>query len=88
MSAAAIIGKSVAGGVIIGPGAPTVLVNGSAVSTLGDTVTPHGDPPHSSATIISSSKTVLAQGIGIVRVGDKASCGHSVGRGSPNVFVG
>ena len=88
MSAAAIVGKSVAGGVIIGPGAPTVLVNGSPVSTLGDAVTPHGDPPHSSATIIKSSTTVFAQGKGIVRVGDKASCGHSVASGSPNVFVG
>ena len=87
MPAAAIVGKSVAGGVITGPGAPTVLVNGSPVSTLGDTVTPHGDPPHSSATIIKSSTTVFANGRGIVRAGDKASCGHSVVSGT-NVFVG
>ena len=87
MSAAAIVGKSVAGGVITGPGAPTVLVNGSAVSTLGDAVTPHGDPPHAAAKIITSSKTVFAQGKGIVRAGDKASCGHSVASGT-NVLIG
>ena len=87
MSAAAIVGRSIAGGVIIGPGAPTVLVNGSPVSTLGDAVTPHGEPPHAAAKIITSSKTVFAQGKGIVRAGDKASCGHSVVSGS-NVFVG
>ena len=87
MSAAAIIGKSVAGGVIIGPGAPTVLVNGSPVSTVGDAVTPHGEPPHAAAKIITSSKTVFAQGKGIVRAGDKASCGHSVAS-ETNVLVG
>lgn len=87
MPAAATIGKSTAGGPIIGPGAPTVLVNSIPVSLKGDAVTPHGDPPHSSAKIITSSKTVFAQGKGIVRSGDSASCGHSVSAGS-NVIVG
>lgn len=87
MPAAATIGKSTAGGPIIGPGAPTVLVNGTPVSVLGDAVTPHGDGPHASPKIVSSSTTVLAQGKGIVRSGDSASCGHSVSAGS-NVIVG
>ena len=87
MPAAATIGKSTAGGPIIGPGAPTVLVNGTPVSVLGDAVTPHGDSVHASAKIVSSSFTVLAQGKGIVRSGDSASCGHFVSAGS-NVIVG
>jgi len=87
MPAAATIGKSTAGGPIIGPGAPTVLINGSPVSTLGDTVTPHGNGPHAAATIITASVTVFAQGKGIVRAGDSASCGHPVVAVS-NVLVG
>jgi len=72
---------------IIGPGAPTVIAEGLPVSTLGDNVTPHGEPPHAKAVIISSSFTVFAMGRGVVRVGDTASCGDPV-LSSSTVFIG
>lgn len=78
-----------AGGTISGPGCPTVFVNGSPISTLGDLVTPHPPgPPHSpSPTMIQASTTVFAGGKGVVREGDLASCGHAAS-GSSNVFAG
>ena len=72
---------------IIGPGAPTVIAEGLPVSCLKDEVTPHGEPPHAKATIISSSTTVIAMGRGVVRKGDIASCGDVVMSAS-TVFVG
>ncbi len=81
------IGTDTAGGTITSPGFPTVNVNGSIISILGDSVAPHGDSPHNSATMVESSSTVFAGGIGVVRQNDSASCGH-VATGSPNVFAG
>ena len=75
-----------AGGTITGPGASTVFVNGSKVSLLGDSVAPHGDSPHSNATMVESSSTVFASGIGVVRQGDAASCGHTA-TGSSDTFA-
>ena len=72
---------------IIGPGAPTVIAEGLPISCLGDQVTPHGEPPHSKATIIKSSVTVIAMGRGVVRMGDLASCGDTVVSAS-TVLVG
>ena len=72
---------------IIGPGAPTVFAEGAPVSCLGDDVTPHGEPPHSKAVIVSSSVTVRAMGRGVVRNSDLASCGDPVISAS-TVFVG
>ncbi len=72
---------------IIGPGAPTVIAEGSPVSTISDNVASHGEPPHAKSVIISSSVTVLAMGRGVVRMGDLASCGHQV-ISSSTVFVG
>ena len=43
---ACIITVSTAGGPILGPGSPKVLVNGLPISALGDAVTPHGSDVH------------------------------------------
>ena len=89
MPAVARVGvDTVGGGLITGPGAPSVKVNGSTVSVLGDAVAPHGPPPHDAATITSASGTVNAEGKGVVRVGDTASCGHTVATGSADVNAG
>lgn len=85
MPAVARVGVDSAGGVITGPGESSVLVNGSPISLIGDSVASHGDSPHSSATIVSGSSTVKAGGVGVVRVGDSASCGHTVSGGSSDV---
>ena len=78
------VGVDTAGGIITGPGEPTVLVNGSPVSVIGDSVAPHGLPPHDSAVMVGGSNTVFAGGIGVVRAGDASSCGHTA-TGSSNV---
>lgn len=80
---------TVAGVALIGgPGAPTVTVNDIIISTIGDIVSAHGEPPHTTPTIVTGSPTVFAidqpitvQGISI------ASCQHPVATGSLNVFA-
>ena len=79
---------NVGGGLILGPGAPTIKVNGSTVSVLGDAVASHGSGPHAAATIITASGSVNAEGKAVVRVGDLASCGHTVATGSPDTNAG
>jgi len=80
-----------AGGVISGPCAPTVLINGRPASVVGDSVTPHpccgkpGCSPHCSAKTTTGSPTVLAEGKPIVRKGDPDTCGHPRSSSSPNV---
>lgn len=81
------IGVDTAGGTIVSPGEPTVFVNGSVISVLGDAVASHGTAPHNAPTMVGSSSTVFAGGIGVVRAGDAASCGHTA-TGSSNVFAG
>jgi uncharacterized Zn-binding protein involved in type VI secretion len=81
------VGVDTAGGTITGAGEPSVTVNGSTISVLGDNVVSHGNSPHSSPTMVESSSTVFAGGIGVVRLGDAASCGHTA-TGSSNVLAG
>lgn len=88
MSTASKVGVSVAGGIIVGPGAPKVLVEGSPFSLLGDAVAGHGLPPHSSPVMVGGSGKVLAQGKPVIRDGvDSATCGH-IATGSSKVQVG
>lgn len=82
------VGTSIAGGVVSGPGATTVLVEGSPISIVGDLVASHGAGAHAAASIVSGSGTVLAQSTPVDRVGDLASCGHAISTGSATVQVG
>ena len=81
------VGFSIAGkGIILGPGAPTVLVEGQPISTIGDMVAPHGKPPHNLAKIITGSATVKAMGKPItVENISIATCAHPVKLGAPTV---
>lgn len=81
---------TVGGGIIIGPGAPSVRANGFAVAVDGDAVASHGSSPHSNAILVpgNGSLSVTAEGNRIHRAGDVASCAHPIVGGSPNVFVG
>ena len=81
MSFVAGIGISIAGGVITDPGYPRVIVGGVPVSVLYDNVAPHGLGEHSSAVMIQGSVRVTAGGRPVCRVGDAASCGHTVENG-------
>lgn len=83
-----------AGGVITGPGSPTVRMNGRAVSLSGDSVSPHpccgrrGCPPiHCSAKTVGSSKNVKANGIAIVLTGDSDTCGHARVGGTSGIGI-
>tara|TARA_R110000824_G_scaffold385115_1_gene579288 strand:- start:91 stop:354 length:264 start_codon:yes stop_codon:yes gene_type:complete len=78
--------QDTAGNVIL-RGASNVLINGLPVALRGAPVAGHGKSPHSGPIIIASSSTVYANGIGVVRQGDAASCGHT-DTGSPNVMAG
>lgn len=88
MPAASKVSESIAGGLVAGPGADTVLVEGLPWSVLGDLIEPHGIGTHSSAEMVEASETVFAQSIAVCRVGDLASCGHPVVNGAETVFAG
>ncbi|MEO8603373.1 MAG: PAAR domain-containing protein [bacterium] len=75
------------GGTIIATALRTT-VNGLAVARIGDQVTSHGDPPHHNAHMVEGSLTVLAEGIGVCRFGDAASCGHTISTASSDVSAG
>lgn len=81
------VGVDSAGGIILGPGVPSVVVNGSAISVKGDSVAGHGDNPHAAPTMVGGSGSVIAGGKGVVRAGDAASCGDTAS-GSSNVIAG
>ena len=79
------------GGLVIGPGAVTTFCDSSKVSLVGDSLTTHGEPPHTtgsslvangSATVFCESEPVTVAGISI------ATCAHPIVPGSPTVFVG
>jgi uncharacterized Zn-binding protein involved in type VI secretion len=90
MPAAARVGDpSVHGGVVTGPGVPTVLIGGMPAAVLGDLhacpIQP-GHPPVSPFT--AGSATVFIGGRPALRVGDAAGCGAIVPAGLPTVVVG
>jgi len=81
------VGVDSAGGRIIGPLAPTVLVNGVPITVLGAPVLPHGKGPHAGPVMITASSTVFASGIPVCKEGDIATCGHATS-GSGDVNAG
>lgn len=90
MPGAARVGVDLASaGLITGPGSPTVWINNKPASLVGDTVAPHGEPPHTTPVIISGSGTVWINGRpSTVQAISAASCGHAVSTGSTTVFIG
>jgi uncharacterized Zn-binding protein involved in type VI secretion len=88
MSGLARVGVDKAGGKITGNLAPTVFVNGVPVAVKGAEVERHGRGIHlGSPTMEEASVDVFANGIGVCRTGDRASCGHETS-GSENVLTG
>ena len=88
MAATGICRNSVdtAGGALISSQS-SVKANGENVIGNGNSVTPHGDSPHNSATMIAGSNNVFVGGIAVCNAGDAATCGHNAS-GSSNVNVG
>ena len=89
MTAIAIIGQSMAGGVVLlSNAAPCkVTVGGKEVALSGCTVTSHGT--HILPTVTASLQSkVTVGGIPVVLEGDIASCLHPVTGGSSTVSIG
>ncbi len=80
--------SGVACAVVVGPGIPNILVEGSPISVVGDKVAPHGAPPHTSSVVISGVPNILAAGKPITVVSSTTSCGHPITFGSPTVVAG
>lgn len=80
------VGVDSAGGTILGGGQSTVYVNGSLAAVIGDAVAGHGLPPHAAPVMVGGSGDVFAEGIGVCREGDAASCGDTAS-GSSDTFA-
>ena len=72
------------GGPIIGPGAPTVMIDGLPAAVMGDTCTCVGPP----ATIVTGAFTVLLEGQPAARMSDSTDHGGEIVEGSPDVLIG
>ena len=86
--AAASYDLDTAGGDLI-PSSSSTKFYGQKVVLNGDSVAPHGDPPHGPAqpTISASQSTFIVEGKAVVQAGDSASCGHTAS-GSTTVIIG
>ena len=77
-------------GAMLTLGAPTVRVGGQPIALVNSPLTPHGpNPGHGEVPgfMSQSSITVRANGQGVVRQGDIASCGDTT-TGFPTVRAG
>ena len=79
-------------GPITAVGAKMVLIKGIPAARTFDTVMCTGPPPylspHPGSPIAQGSKSVIIEGQFAARVGDKLSCGASIGEGEASVIVG
>lgn len=77
-------------GIVIGPGCPTVIIDGMPAAVAGDLhicglkIT----PPHLPSSFPMGSSTVMIGGKPALRVGDVAGCGANISDGSPDVIIG
>ena len=75
------------GGKII-RGAKTVFANGIPVGLHVSTISPHpSGPPHQAAVTVTASPSVFVEGVQVLRVGSKDSCGDTTVQGSPDINV-
>lgn len=77
------------GGVVIGPGVPTVLIGGVPAAVMGDTHVCPTPPPHvPSSPFVMGSSTVLIGGKPALRTTDPCGCGAMAVVGCPTVIIG
>lgn len=77
------------GGMVAGPGTPTVLIGGKPAAVMGDShVCALPVPAHPPTTpFILGSVTVLIGGKPALRAGDPCICGAAVILGEPTVLI-
>ncbi|MFI3306809.1 MAG: PAAR domain-containing protein [Rikenellaceae bacterium] len=73
-----------AGGPIVGPSVPTVLIGKLPAAVMGDNCICVGPPD----TIIKGSSTVMIGGKPAARMGDTTAHGGSIVAGCPTVMIG
>ncbi len=88
MPAIARVGVDSCGGLITGNLAPNCKIDGYPVVLVGASIAPHGIGAHASAVMVEGSSKVKVNGISVCRVGDAASCGHTITAGSPKCNAG
>ncbi len=92
MPAAARLGDTtIHGGVVTGPGAPTVLIGGMPAAVMGDMhacVIPSPPPHPPTSPFVAGSATVLIGGMPALRMGDSCACGAFVAPGLVTVMIG
>ena len=81
------------GGVVTGPGAPTVMIEGMPAAVMGDmhacAIVPTAATPHiPSSPFLIGSTTVLICGKPAIRVTDICLCGANAAVGCPSVRIG
>ena len=72
------------GGPVIGPGVPTVLIEGMPAAIVGDMCVCVGPPD----TIVNGSTTVMISGRPAARMGDTTAHGGSIVLGAQTVIIG
>ena len=78
-------------GMITGPGAVNVLINGLPAARVGDLhvcTFPPPAGPHPPSPIAGGSASVLIAGQPAARMGDAIGCGATIVSGSPNAVIG
>ncbi len=87
--AARVTDLSTHGGIIIGPGAPTVLIGGLPAAVQLDNHVCPIPPPHPTVSPFPvGSSTVFIGGKMALRVGDTCICGAGAAVGCPTVLIG
>lgn len=84
METSAIVPIPHVGGPIVGPGAPTVLIDKLPAARVGDMLVCVG-PPDS---IVTGSATVMIGGVPAARMGDQTAHGGEIVLGAFNVMIG
>lgn len=78
----------IAGGPILFPCHPTIIVNMLPTAMPGSLVAGHGLPPHSAPVITPIvPTTVLLNNLFIRKIGDLSSCGHPISTGAFTVLT-
>lgn len=72
------------GGPIVGPGAPTVIIEGMPASVVGDMLICVGPPD----AVVKGSTTVMIEGRPAARMGDETAHGGTILTGAPTVMIG